>query len=42
MPLNEGWRKEVEKFLTEHPGTKLDHMTLMDYWLVLIMAPSNE
>lgn len=21
-PLNDGWRKEVEKFLTEHPGAK--------------------
>jgi hypothetical protein len=21
-PLNEGWRKEMEKFLTEHPGAK--------------------
>jgi DDE superfamily endonuclease. len=23
-PLQEGWRKEVEKFLTEHPGAKPD------------------
>jgi hypothetical protein len=22
IPLNEGWRKGVEKFLTEHPGVK--------------------
>lgn len=24
-PLNEGWRKEVEEFLTDHPGVKPDH-----------------
>jgi len=23
--LNEGWRQEVEKFLTEHPGAKPNH-----------------
>jgi hypothetical protein len=24
-PLKEGWRREVETFLTEHPGAKPDH-----------------
>ena len=41
-PLNKGWRKEVEKIWLNILEQSLAIMTLMDYWLVLIMAPSSQ